>query len=535
MSKVKNTSTKSKKEATVKSKAKVKLKVTVKQPAFKKSIPAKIAEKQPQQINRLAVKKQAAPEKPVQTVPVNMASVKTENKSTNAEIVLKSITEDSIKEESRHLPAENELSDRDRQKLPLSAKLAIAKDIKENLYGSEKSAVKNQAKSAEGLTEYENEVEGAANRPVNIYRRIAYIFTFASVALLSVIFYFFFIKITISVSPSQEQISGSLILDIYDKEAEPIDKENAIEGVVKELEIEQTGEYAASGTEVIGKEVTGKVTIFNNYERSQQLVATTRFLSPDNKLFRLKDTVTVPAGGQVEAEIYADKPSQDAAIGPTTFKIPGLWAGLQDKIYGESKEPMFYVEKAKKIVQQSDINDGENDLKQKLLNKAKNEISGKYSDYNQVLYNIDESSTIREVGAKAGDEKEIFTITMKTKVVVAAFKDEKAYLLAQKKIAAVMPDDKKMLRFEKSDIKYSISSFDAEGGTASVSAAFTADVTLKDGDNVIDKQKIVGLNRSQLEAYLNSIKEIGSYEIKFYPSFLKKAPNLTDRIEIIVK
>ncbi len=76
--------------------------------------------------------------------------------------------------------------------------------------------------------------------------------------------------------------------------------------------------------------VHGKVTISNAYSADPQtLIATTRILSSDGKLFRLKDTVTVPGmqGGQpgtIAAEIVADKVGADYAIPAGTFTIPGL-------------------------------------------------------------------------------------------------------------------------------------------------------------------------------------------------------------------
>jgi len=38
-----------------------------------------------------------------------------------------------------------------------------------------------------------------------------------------------------------------------------------------------------------------------------------------------------------------------------------------------------------------------------------------------------------------------------------------------------------------------------------------------------------------LEVYLGSLPGIAGYEVKFYPSFIKKVPKLVDRIEILIK
>lgn len=85
---------------------------------------------------------------------------------------------------------------------------------------------------------------------------------------------------------------------------------------------------------------TGTVTLVNETGAAQPLVATTRLLSEGGVLFRLRDRVTVPAGGTVEAAVYADQPGPSGDIGPSRFTIPGLSPALQASIYARSSSPM---------------------------------------------------------------------------------------------------------------------------------------------------------------------------------------------------
>lgn len=94
-----------------------------------------------------------------------------------------------------------------------------------------------------------------------------------------------------------------------------------------------------SGT-VVDRPATGKVTLTNETDITQTFVATTRLLSADGVLFRLKDATTVPTKGQTEAEVYADVAGVEGEIAPTKFTIPGLSADLQTVIYAESTEKM---------------------------------------------------------------------------------------------------------------------------------------------------------------------------------------------------
>ena len=73
----------------------------------------------------------------------------------------------------------------------------------------------------------------------------------------------------------------------------------------------------------------GTVRITSSYSSDITLVRTTRLLTPDGRLFRLAQTVLLPADGQVRIPVYADQNGSVYAIGPTTFTIPGLPSDLQ--------------------------------------------------------------------------------------------------------------------------------------------------------------------------------------------------------------
>lgn len=370
---------------------------------------------------------------------------------------------------------------------------------------------------------------------IKIYKKIAYFFGLAVIVFIGFFAYYFFHKITITLIPNQERISNNMIFDIRDQDTAASESGNTIIGIVKKVEVSTAKEYQASGTEVIGKEVAGKATIYNNYTKNQPLVASTRLLSADDKLFRTKNTVNVPAGGSVEVEIYADNPGPDAAVGPTKFSIPGLWAGLQDKIFAETKESIDYKQKVKKYIVQTDIDDGIRDLKQQLLTDAKAQINEQYKDYGEVIYKINEDTVKSEADKKAGEEAEAFNITMTAEVVVVAFNEEKTAAMAKQKFLATLSENKELISFDENNIIYALNNFDVNQGTANVNATFEGKISVKDNFDIIEVDKIVGLNQKQLEVYLKNITEIAGYEIKYTPSFLKRVPNLVDKIKIEIK
>ncbi|HAM88590.1 TPA: hypothetical protein DDY55_05840 [Candidatus Falkowbacteria bacterium] len=374
-----------------------------------------------------------------------------------------------------------------------------------------------------------------AGRSVSIYRRIAYFFIFLVIVLLGFIAYYTFVKVKIVIIPNQERISNNMIFDIRDQDLSASESGNTVSGVVKKIEIESTKQFNSSGTEVIGKEVSGIATVYNNYTKNQPLVASTRLLSADNKLFRIRNTVNVPAGGSVEVEIYADEPGPDSAIGKTTLSIPGLWAGLQDKIFAETKESIDYKQKVKKYILQTDIDDGIRELKQQLLTDAKSQINEEYKDYGEIIYKINENTVTSKVDKKVGEEVEDFNIAMTAEVVVVAFNEDKTADLAKQKFLSSLSENKELISFDEKNIVYTLSNYDSNQGSATISATFEGKISVKDNFDIIEVDKIVGLNHSQLEVYLKNISEIAGYEIKYTPSFIKRVPNLVDRITIEIK
>lgn len=369
----------------------------------------------------------------------------------------------------------------------------------------------------------------------SVYAKIAFIFIFLTLALAASAMYFGFSKMTISIIPAKEKISGNFAFEIAGKTGESTSERDQINGLVKQIPFEQSIEFSSSGKEILGEEVTGKVIIFNNYVKNQPLVATTRLLGSDGKLFRLKNTVNVPAGGQIDVEIYADVPKPEMAIEPGKFTIPGLWAGIQDKIYAESNEQMKYSQKVKHVIQQSDIDGAVSRLKNNLVDEARKQIKNSYSNYNQAILEVDNNSITQEVNGKVGEEKEKFSVKIKTMISAVIFNDDEIYGKIKSKIETKLADDKEIYKFDKQGMSYSLENFDIAQGFAEVNAVYSVTAILKDSAKAIKKNNLSGLSFEELKIHLNNAPEVAGYNIIFFPSFIKKAPNLTDRIEINIK
>jgi len=390
----------------------------------------------------------------------------------------------------------------------------------------------------------ENQVVGESlkkeNKPevksVNLYRRLVWRFMLGVGVLLLIIFYFSFSKLTIAISPNGETINDNILIKVIsdsssdDKNAN--DFREKIKGNVEEITLEEEKTFLASGEEFTGEEISGSVTIINTTNKSQALVATTRLLSPDNKLFRIKDSVTVPANGEVSAEIYVDKPSEDSIAGPTTFTIPGLWVGLQDKIYAKSSAPFVYRQKIKKYIKASDIDQAISELSSNLLKNAKLNDRNQFKN-SETLYEFVSAPEFK-YDVKPGEAKDSFSVKASGKIIKITFSKDDIYELTKSKLQLLVPDDKQLIEHSADSIVYKFENYDIEKGEATLKLNFSGMMLLKNNAQLIDKKKLVNLNREQLENYLKNFPEINKYELNFFPSFIGRAPRIPERIEISI-
>jgi len=377
-----------------------------------------------------------------------------------------------------------------------------------------------------------------SRKSLHLYRRIAFQFIALTAVFLVIVAYFFLPSLKISLHPRAEVISDSISFNIVpalDKQAPAVANSRSLIGRIQSVPLSAEKVYEASGEEILGEEINGEVTLHNEYSKAQPLVANTRLLSPDNKLFRLKEAVNIPAGGKVKAQIYADKVSPEMAIGPTRFTIPGLWLGLQDQIYATSDEAFEYSHKVKKYVKQRDLDQAINDIKSILAAKVDNSLASFYNDHESLAYSLDDSNAKIDLGAKLGEEVAEFKVSATNNLTLVSFSKEQAEALVKAKLAFLLPDDKKLSAFDSKDIAYRLDAFDVDTGTATVTASFKGSMSLRTDANIIDRRQLVNLNEAQIADYLRSFPEIESYELKFFPAFIKRAPSLADRIKITVE
>jgi len=375
------------------------------------------------------------------------------------------------------------------------------------------------------------------SQPISIYRKIAFTFVALTIILATVVFYFSIVGVKITIIPNKERTISSFIATVMDKTSNSNAKGLNMAGMVEPTMVEIQQTFATTGKEVKSVNVVGKVTIYNNRTTSQPLIKTTRLSSPDGRIYRLQETVTVPARGKIEnIQVYADTASKEMEIEPTKFIIPGLNKSAQELVYAQSFDSFNYQEIGDAIISEADLVKAKEVLKKALLEKAA-VISDdkKYQVYDNIKYDIDDNAITYTTDAKAGDESADFVMAAKAQAAIVAFNTKDVVALAKLKIEESIANDKQLLSFDENNFTFTVDRYDLATGMADLKIEAVAQMILKDGADIINPERLAGLNRAQLDDYLSSLREVAGYEIKFTPNWLNKVPSLVDHIKVEIE
>ena len=168
------------------------------------------------------------------------------------------------------------------------------------------------------------------NYPTRKSRKGWWIFLLALIIGGLAAFFLFYSKASLAIVTKSQQIQINL---------QATSTKDGIEGTVPYsiVTLQRDGSVELNGTlstKQVERKASGIITIYNNYSSStQQLVATTRFQTPDRLVYRIDKDISVPGQsvqngqtvpGSIDATVYADQPGPKYNIGKVDFTIPGF-------------------------------------------------------------------------------------------------------------------------------------------------------------------------------------------------------------------
>lgn len=301
--------------------------------------------------------------------------------------------------------------------------------------------------------------------------------------------------------------------------------------------------FPANGKKTVEQKASGKITVYNAYSSDPQpLVATTRFITPDGKIFRLTKNVTVPGAkivegkiipSTVEVDVIADKAGADYNIGPVSyFSIPGLKGTPKyQAFYGESKDPIgggFIGELP--FPTNDDIKKAKVEVVGKLEQSLRNKIAAQVpSDFKIVdgatNFVITKQNVITEVDSTGN-----FSVSSEASIGIIAFKEADVVTMLGGKIAKSVGADYKVTE---SSLAYEKARADFNAGRLSFPVKFTS-VLAKDIDVVALRQSIKGKSEASLRTIIYGLPGLQSAVISLWPFWVKSVPNNENKITITV-
>ncbi len=345
------------------------------------------------------------------------------------------------------------------------------------------------------------------------------------------------INIALKKTDNSTQIQRTF--NVYDvSELSKVNNSAIVVSVPVEASIDDT--YAISTQIVKTEKAEGKIKITNNTNQSQGLIATTRFISDTTgDLYRLKDTVNVPAKSSIDAYVYADKQTASGEGIGTRFTIPGLKSDEVKKlIYGESITNISFDGVAKAIITDDDITKATNVLEVKLrqatVNALQDKVSGGNNDFamlpDSLTFKVGETSLN---GAKSGKESDGIKITGKAEAS-ALFVNKKKVLDVIKSNILSQSISSNIVNIKESTLGYSLSKMDLVNKLASLTISVDNYVSYN-VDQLIDRNEIAGMNINDFYTYIQDKNFATKVQVVSYPFWNRSLPKIPDNIFIKVK
>jgi hypothetical protein len=307
----------------------------------------------------------------------------------------------------------------------------------------------------------------------------------------------------------------------------------------------ESQEFLATGNKIGGTKATVKLSIYNNYSTSPQiLVAGTRFQAESGKIFRLDSRLVVPPAKKdnqgdltpvyIEAMATADEPGDSYNIPAGKFTIPGF--------NDPKKFAGFYATSDKaaaggsmggiKSVTSDDLKNAETKVGKDLLNSLDEELKIKISTDYKILEGAKNYKMQQiESTAKTDQVAEKFTVTMSGEIRVIAFKEIELQKLVKEQLQKQIDTTTDI--YGDPTLEYTINKADFTKGslTGQIKANWSSRPLISQ-EEIIDN--LAGKNIEAAKTYLENIPNMNKTSIKLWPGYIQKIPSNEAKIRVTI-
>ncbi len=368
--------------------------------------------------------------------------------------------------------------------------------------------------------------------PLLLYRRIAATFIFVVAAALIAILYLSTVQAVIHIDSTQTPLTAQFITNVVSAPAQ----EGDVRGSVVMSALGKTQMFPATGESKKQVEgiATGEVTIVNNLTFAQPLVATTRLLSREGVLFRLKEGVVVPAGSSVTAKVYADAPGASGDAEPTRFTIPGLSAVRQVSVYAESSMLFTGGVSEMAVVSQAEIDAAASQLKESLAADAISMQKAQAKEsFTGTSYTVEEVE--RTVSIEPDTQAAQFDVALSVKIATVFFDRDALLNIAKRKLYEALGKGQTFASIYADHMDVQIEDADEASQTANVQVSLSGIAISAQTSEALRADRFVGLDEEAVRSLLINEGVATNVDVEFFPFWIKTVPRLKDHISIDIR
>ena len=368
----------------------------------------------------------------------------------------------------------------------------------------------------------------ASSQSVGFYKFVALTFLAITLILFGVIVFMSSKRAVITITTRPEPVDITTTIGVN------ADSARTIPGRVVTTTVSGTEIYHPTGNKEESGIAEGIVTLHNETTLDQPLVATTRVLSADGVLFRLKERALVPAGGTVDAAVYADAEGSGSDIGPAKFTIPGLNETKQALIYATSESAMSGGIRKIGSVSLEDIDKAKKLIAEELKENAKAALAEQVdSELSLSVYDV--SDPVYTTDAEIGEEVSEFTLSATVTVVGIFVSPEEVNKLASDVLMSRAIDDAEYIEPSDAAPVVSLSSYDLEREEAELDVTYTGRATINPESRQLAKIAFYGKTKDEVRRYLLSLDHVYGVDVHLRPAWTQTIPHVADHVDIVVK
>jgi len=301
--------------------------------------------------------------------------------------------------------------------------------------------------------------------------------------------------------------------------------------------------FPATGKSQTTQKATGKLTIYNTYSTaSQSLVASTRFETPDGKIFRLTKAVVVPGAKQkgstltpstVVTTVTADAAGDEYNLGAVdrltipgfkgTPKYTGFYGALPDGTSGGSTV-------ARPVATDADVADAKQKVTDILNSSLETTLQGAYAKDFKILDGTSGVTITKLDVNQTADKDGNFSVFSEAKLQAIGFRESDVQTL----LLALATKDNPGLVFKDVAITYPQSTPDLVGGTLTLTVAAQGNLTEPFSANDF-KAQVLGKGISEVRRLLTALPGISDANLSLWPRWLSSVPGDPKRVTVTVR